>query len=161
MTTIKIGKTDQTVTVDRDRFPAHVVEYVFNYGLTQILNDCHSQIGKVKDGKPNPDYSDEKVMAAVAAKLEALYAGELRARRGEGKSGDPVADRAWTLAAADVRKALRAAGRKPKDIAEEVFEAAVEKHLAANLDSYMGRAEAMLREEREAAKGVDLSALLG
>jgi len=153
---ILIKKTGRVVEIDRAKFNDRVNEYVFTYGLTQILNDCHSSVTKKSE-----DYSDDKVHALVDKKLAALIAGELRTPRGEGSSGDPVADRAWMLAGKDIRKAMTAAGIKRADVTDEQMESAIEAHLEANLDDYMTKAKAALEAEAKAAKSVDLKSLFG
>jgi hypothetical protein len=67
-----------TLAVDPSKFNADVLEYIFTYGLKQVLNDAGSA-GKSPDQKRN--------MAIV--KLDALYKGELRKAReaGAGKTG--------------------------------------------------------------------------
>lgn len=166
MINVKIGKTGDIVEVDESKFAAHVNEFVFAYGLRQILNDCHSSLtSKVKNEAgetvDNPDYTPDNIMALVAKKLDSLYAGEIRAQRGEGGSGDPVEDRAWTLARKDVVSAARAQGHKVKDIDKEALEKFVDDFLAKNRDDYMAKAKAQLDEERAAAQAVNLKGLFG
>jgi hypothetical protein len=91
---INIGKTDRTMTVDLvklfartnnpdefirmiDRDP--VASYVVRYGLTQALNDSHSSITAKSD--PDATVRGDKAWNLAAKKLDALYAGELRAER--------------------------------------------------------------------------------
>jgi hypothetical protein len=92
---INIGKTDRTMPVDlaklfaRTRQPGRVscamidrdpvATYVVKYGLTQCLNDAHSSITAKSD--PDATVRGDKAWNLAAKKLDALYAGELRAER--------------------------------------------------------------------------------
>jgi hypothetical protein len=97
MFSINIGKTDRALSVDESKFTPAVMEYIVRYGLTQALNDAHSQI----TSKSDPDEKDraDKAWNLANKKLDALYAGELRAER-VGKPRDPVMAEAMVLAKA-------------------------------------------------------------
>ncbi len=103
---IRIKKADATVTVAWDNLPDSVQEFVKVYGLTQILNDCHSQLTKDK-----PDFSPANVMALVEKKLATLYSGELRAKR-ESASGDGIDKLVKMIAEARVNAKAKAKGLK-------------------------------------------------
>lgn len=97
MFSINIGKTDRALQVDESKFTPAVMEYVIRYGLTQALNDAHSQI----TAKSDPDAKDraDKAWNLANKKLDALYAGELRAER-VAKVKDPVMAEAMAMAKA-------------------------------------------------------------
>jgi hypothetical protein len=108
MFSINIGKTDRALQVDESKFTPAVMEYVIRYGLTQALNDAHSQITKASD--PDAKLRADKAWNLANKKLDALYAGELRAER-VGKPKDPVMVEAMAMAEAflvsqEVRKGV-------------------------------------------------------
>ena len=76
---IAINKASTSIKVEFDDLPDHVQQFVVEYGLRQILNDCHS-------GEKDP----ELAMALVEKKLAAMMAGEIKAGR---TSADPFS--AW------------------------------------------------------------------
>lgn len=82
-----------TLVVDPSRFNSDVLEYIFAYGLKQVLNDAGSA-GKNADQKRD--------MALV--KLDALYNGELRKAR-EAGAGKSAVDKMADKLAADMVKA--------------------------------------------------------
>jgi len=76
---INIGKADRTIDVDVAAFTPAVMDYVIRYGLTQALNDAHSQV--TKKTQPDDAKRGEEAWALAMKKLDALKAGELRAER--------------------------------------------------------------------------------
>lgn len=75
------------MTVDITRFTPAIHDYVYTYGLRQIINDAMADKTD-DDGKPLPD---DQIIAKAQKRLDNMYAGELRARReGGGEPADPV-----------------------------------------------------------------------
>lgn len=75
---IEVKKTGSSKQVDFDKFNQDVKDYIISYGLTQILNDAHSQYGSNPDRKNyTPDF-EVLSNAAVDAKLEGMYNGVVR-----------------------------------------------------------------------------------
>ncbi len=118
MTTIAIAKT-HTLDIDLSKFNNDVNEFIFAYGLKQLLNDAGSS-GKTPDEK----------LEMAKGKLDRLYAGELR-RVGTAKTAlDPVQAEAERLAWDAIKSGLKAAGRKVADVTDEQREAAIEAYIA-------------------------------
>lgn len=84
-----------TLAVDPTRFNADVLEYIFAYGLKQVLNDA---------GSAGKDADQKRDMAIV--KLDALYNGELRKAREAGEPTDPIGKEAYRIAGEMVAKQL-------------------------------------------------------
>ena len=76
---ITIAKT-HNLTVDESKFSPEVRDFIWNYGLIQIIRDAGS-MGK------NPD---EK-LAMSQKRLDSLYAGKFRVERDPSAAADPVA----------------------------------------------------------------------
>lgn len=96
--TIPLGRAAVygTLDVDCSRFNDTVHEYVYSYGLRQILNDAMAD-KKDDDGKP---LADDAIRAKALKRLDNMYAGELRQRRESAEPTDPVEAEAWKLAKA-------------------------------------------------------------
>ena len=77
------------------RFNADVLNYIFNYGLKQVLNDA---------GSAGKDADQKRDMALV--KLDALYNGELRKAREAGEPADPIGKEAYRIAGELVARLL-------------------------------------------------------
>lgn len=123
-----------TIAVDPSKFNSDVHEYIFAYGLKQVLNDAGSA-GKSPDQKRD--------MALV--KLDALYNGELRKAREPGQSADPVAKEAWRIAGDLVQRLLGRIWKgefKPVDMAKC-------KAFAAKHDLDLSDTEGFLEAARE------------
>jgi hypothetical protein len=84
-----------TLAVDPSKFNADVLEYIFAYGLKQVLNDA---------GSAGKDADQKRDMALV--KLDALYNGELRKARESGEPADPVGKEAYRIAGEMVARLL-------------------------------------------------------
>jgi hypothetical protein len=83
--TIPLGRNSVygTLDIDVERLPHNALEYIWNYGLKQVLNDAMAT--KVdKEGEP---LSDSQVGQKAYEKLSALYEGTLR-MRGEAVAAD-------------------------------------------------------------------------
>lgn len=88
---ISIAKTHEII-VNTERFSDHVRQYIFDYGLKQVLNDAGSA-GKNADEK----------LAMANKKLDALYAGEVR----QARESDPVRAEARKMARAVIDRELK------------------------------------------------------
>jgi hypothetical protein len=91
---VTIAKVN-TLPVDVLAFNQDVIDYIFAYGLKQVLNDAGSA-GKSTDEK----------LAMAEAKLAALYNGELRKAREAGEPADPIGKEAYRIAGELVAKLL-------------------------------------------------------
>ena len=101
---IRVNKANEMFAVVIANLPDESFNHVFNYGLRQILNDaCASS------------KSESEAREAVASRLERLMSGTLRAS--SGRTSDPIAREAKSIATAKVDAAIRAKGRKPSDVA--------------------------------------------
>jgi hypothetical protein len=75
--TIPLGRNSVygTLAVEVARLPANALEYVWMYGLKQVINDAMAT--KVVDGVT---LENDAIAAKAANKLDALYEGNLRMR---------------------------------------------------------------------------------
>ena len=129
---ISLGKGGE-ISVDVAKLceSAAVVNYIFTYGLKQMLNDVHAS---EKDAEAKKGLSQKK--------LDSLYRGEVAQSRAS--SGDPVAREMKAMAEADVKAKLKTLGRKVSEIKKDVLTSVIEKQLEANKDAYRKAAEAKL-----------------
>jgi hypothetical protein len=83
--TIPLGRNSVygTLDVDVERLPHNALEYVWSYGLRQVINDAMA----TKVDKDGNALSDREVGLKAYDKLQALYAGTLR-MRGEAIAAD-------------------------------------------------------------------------
>lgn len=145
---IRIKKADRSVAVDFGALPQVTQDFVVKYGLTQILNDCHSQLTK-----DSPDFSQENVMALVNKKLDALARGDLSRKRGEKTvSGDTVESMMFDIACEEIKAGLAKAGIKIK--ATDLKERA-KARVAGHADRLRAKAETRLAELAELADDID------
>ena len=156
---ISIQKIGQSVDVDFQALPQLSQEFIINYGLRQILNDCHSSITL----KSKAEYQDDHaifaadVMNAVNAKLAAIVAGDLTTRRGSGQPADPVEREALKIAREELTAAVKAKGKRIKQI--ENFDELVKAHAEKNEERLMKEARARIKASATKAEAVDLEAL--
>lgn len=115
---IHIART-HILPVDTTKFSQAVTDYIFAYGLKQVLNDA---------GSSGKDTLQKLAMAEK--KLAALYEGTVRAVREGG--GDPIKAEMARLAVANVNGRIRAAGRKIKEFTDEQLQVAYDRYIAAN-----------------------------
>jgi len=132
MRKINIAKANAELELDDSAWPANSKEYVYNYGLTQMLNDTiagYAVIGgqvcinkkPLKDTSPST--FEAICLARVQKKIDALESGDVRAAGT--RVGDPVKADAVELAIEmTVRGAFKKAG-KPLD-AKAMRAAAIE-----------------------------------
>lgn len=130
--TISLGKGG-SITVDVEKLQAmpQVAEYIFNYGLKQMLNDVHA--GE-KEASAKLGLSQKK--------LDSLYRGEVAQSRESG--GDPVAREMKAMAESDLKAKIKALGKQVGKIDKKVFAELVGKQVAANEEAYRKTAEAKL-----------------
>lgn len=146
---ISLGKGGEIeVDVAKLAASAAVVNYVFNYGLKQMLNDVHAS---EKDAAAKLGLSQKK--------LDSLYRGEVAQARIS--SGDPVKREMRNLAEEDVKDAMRKAGIKPSALAKGKLAEIIEAQMAKNEAKYRKTAEAKLAIKVESVDTVDVMALLG
>ena len=147
MQTVVIART-HGLEIDPAKFNVAVTEFIFNYGLKQLLNDAGST------GK-NPD---EK-LAMAQKKLQALYEGVVRTA-GSGKPGKtPLEAEAYRIAWAMIKAGIIAKGLKVKDFAEEKRDELVARLIAKD-ESIMDKAREALAT-KATAPTVDLADLMG
>ena len=145
---ISLGKAG-SIKVDLDKIQAHeaVVDYVFMYGLKQMLNDVHAS---EKDLAAKPGMSQKK--------LDSLYRGEVAQTRVGG--GDPVAAKMRELAREDVEKAIKKIGKKAKDFSKEALAKAIAGKLEKDNAAYRKAAEQILAIKPKTSEDDDILGLL-
>ena len=100
--TIPLGRGAKygVIEVDDSRFNAEVEEYLWLYGIRQVLNDAMA----TKTDKDGNELSDAAIREKAENRLAALYEGTLRQR---GESIEPL-DPVEAVAFGEVRKAITA-----------------------------------------------------
>jgi hypothetical protein len=161
MTTIIINKTGRSVDINESDIPTNAKEFIFNYGLRQMLNDCHSSlVAKDWDTEKDGDYATA-VNKVVDAKIAQILAGDLTTRRGSSEPIDPVERMALRIA----REAVKNALKSKKGLSIKAYEAAngegsydtlVEKHLEKNNEQIVKEAKIQLKKLAEHVVEVDL-----
>lgn len=145
--TISLGKAGEIqVEVAKLLESEAVVQYIFNYGLKQMLNDVHAS---EKDPAAKIGLSQKK--------LDSLYRGEVAQQR-VGGGGDPVKREMLAMAKTDVNAKIKALGKKLGDYDKETLNSVYEKQMAANESQYRKAAEAKLAIKPEKAE-LDLADL--
>ena len=146
---ISLGKGGE-ITVDVAKLAKSdaVVNYIFTYGLKQMLNDVHAS---EKDAAAKLGLSQKK--------LDSLYRGEVAQARAS--SADPVKREMRALAEADVKDAMRKGGIKASALAKGKLAEIIDAQLAKNEAKYRKTAEAKLAITVESVDTVDVMALLG
>lgn len=147
MTNVVIAKV-HSIEVDEAKFSDAVKEFIFAYGLKQLLNDAGSA-GKTPDEK----------LAMGEKKLASLYEGTLRTARVGGGGKDPVAAEMDRIAWEVLRAAIMGQGRKLKDVTDEQKAELIEKYLKKYEAKTRKEAEARL-EARKNVPTVDLKGIL-
>ena len=146
---ISLGKGGEiTVDVAKLAESAAVVNYVFNYGLKQMLNDVHAS-----------EKDPEAKLGLSQKKLDSLYRGEVAQARVS--SGDPVKREMRAMAEADVKAAMRVAGVKPSELPKGKLAEIIDAQMAKNEAKYRKAAEAKLAIKVEKVDAVDVMSLLG
>lgn len=144
MAQVLIAKT-HTLEVDTEALTPAVREYIFNYGLKQVLNDAGSA-GKTPDEK----------LGMAQKKLDALMRGEVARAR---EAVDEIGAEARRIARKRIGDALRAKGQKLKDVEAKAMDDAVAK-LAQRAD-IMEAAREAVEARRGAAVGISDDILEG
>lgn len=100
--TIPLGRNSVygTMPVDCTKFPPHVVDHIWNYGVRQLLNDAMAN----KKDEDGADLPADQIVAKAQKRLDTLYSGELRAKGETAEPVDPVEAEAWKLAKAAMTK---------------------------------------------------------
>lgn len=144
MQTISLGKAGSIdVDVAALRAMPQVEEYIFSYGLKQMLNDVHA-------GEKDAD----KKKALSQKKLDSLLRGEVAQAR-VGRTGDPIMREMLAMAETDLKAKLVKIGKKVKDYEKSVWAAVVQKQVDANAEAYRTAAEAKLAIKPEGVESAD------
>ena len=123
------------VDIDASTLPAHVNEYIYEYGIRQILNDAVSD----KNDKYGNRLTAKEILAKAQAKYDQLVRGELRARNAA-EPADPVMAEAFKLAKKRLEEAFRAKGLWPAK-GDDKFQRAVDARLKSLKKPEMDAAE--------------------
>jgi len=108
--TIALGRNSVYGTLDVDvaRLPSNALEYVWMYGLKQVINDAMAT-KTIKDGDDVRDLTNDEIAEKALNKLDALYDGTLR-MRGEAVAADAYEAEAIREAKRYIIAALSKAG---------------------------------------------------
>ena len=136
--TIGLGKGGEIV-VDVAKLAEHpaVVNYIFNYGLKQMLNDVHAA---EKDAAAKLGLSQKK--------LDSLYKGEVAQARAT-SAGDKLTREMRLVATEIVKDKLRAIGKPWGKLSKDVQKSVVDKYIETYADDVKKAAQARL----DAVKG--------
>lgn len=154
---VKIGEAG-SIDVDVTALQAMpaVSQYIWNYGLKQMLNDVHASVTKKVEADDAKRAASKR--ALVEKKLASLMAGEIAQER-VGTSGSPVEREMYKMAEADLKAKLPAIGKKVGDFTKEVWASVVTKQMEKGADSYRKAAEAKLAIKPDAVE-FDIMSLL-
>lgn len=157
--TISLGDAGE-IAVDVAKMFDHeaVIQYVFNYGLKQMLNDVHA--GETAKKTPDEKTRNANKLALATKKLNSLLAGEVaQARLG----GDPIARLVRDMALDAVKADIRKAGKKFSDFKKENIAKGVEAKIAKFGEEYRKAAEKIVKMKPVVADddSDDIMALLG
>jgi len=134
-----------------------VVNYVFQYGLRQIIGDVHA--GETKSKTPDDETRKANKRALIGKKLASLYAGEVAQAR-VGFGGDPVKREGMAMAERDLKAKLPAIGKKVGDFDKAVWRGLVEKQFAKGEAEYRAKAEAKLAIKPKGVETLDADDIL-
>lgn len=156
--TIALGSAG-SVDVQPDKFTDQVRDYIFEYGLKQMLNDAHASI----TAKTHPKEA-ERASAKVAMaekKLASLLAGQVAQARASAER-DPVGAEVRRMAEAEVKQAIKLNGKKVGDYAK-IMPQLVDKMIEKNGAKYRPVAERVVAERASAPviEVPDLEDILG
>lgn len=151
---ITINKTG--AVFETGDFPTVAKDFIFAYGLRQILNDCHASIQR-KDFESQEAFIGA-VNERVKAKLAALESGDITTRQ-VGTTLDPVTKLGMTLARELVVTAIKAKGLKVKQIDPAKLEAKVEEVYQAKKAHWDNEAKKQLAAKAKDSEGIDLGDL--
>ena len=135
---VYLGKGGE-ITVDVSRLAAHdaVINYIFNYGLKQMLNAVHAS---EKDANAKLGLSQKK--------LDSLYRGEVAQARAT-SSGDRLQREMRLVATEIVKDKLRAIGKSWGKLSKDVQKDVVDNYLA----TYDADVRKAAQERIDATKG--------
>lgn len=160
---VKIGALNGAVEVDAGQFSPAVSAYIFEYGLKQMLNDCHASVTSAVE--PDDEKRAEAKLATVQKKLDSLYAGMVSQPR-QGGTADPRAKLIRGFAEAELAEGVRKAGKKLADVKKQVDDkgksvwlAAVQRLVEKNAERYGKAADAALKARGAAQSEIDLGEL--
>lgn len=148
---VQINKTGTILEVGE--LPQSAQDFVFNYGIRQILNDCHSSI-KQSDFKSVDEFR-AAVDNAVSKKLAALQAGEFTVRRSSAEPIDPVERMVAKVAKEELEAAIRAKGLKLRDVSAERKEALLASHIEKNNERLTREAKTRLKKSETVEINLD------
>lgn len=156
---IIIGKTQSVVEVKLDSMVSVSKDFIFAYGLRQILNDCHASVQR-KDFETQEAFV-EAVEARVKSKLEALYSGDISTRTASGKAAvSPLDTMIEKIAKEIVIPALRAKvkslGGKFGDITDAQKAKILQEYIEKNRDTLEKEATKRLKAQKAQADSVEL-----
>lgn len=98
---IRIGKLNHDVAINDEKMPMQSKDFVFNYGLKQLLNDSFVS-----------GETDEERHNLLERKVEKLYAGTLSIRDGGTRESDPLAREITKLATGKTSEHFKKKGVK-------------------------------------------------
>lgn len=140
--TITSGEAGEiTVDVAKLLQSEAVANYVFQYGIRQIVGDVHA--GLTKKVEPDDAKRVAGKRALIEKKLASLYAGEVAQAR-VGFSGDPIKREGMAMAESDLRKAIAKIDKKVSDFDKAVWRGLVERQFAKGEEEYRAKAAAKL-----------------
>lgn len=94
-----------TIEVDIRQFAEHVRDFIFEYGIRQLLNDAMA----TKVDKEGNDLTNDEIIAKAYNRRNNLYSGELR-RAGNGTVADPFLAECYAEAKAQTIATLKKKG---------------------------------------------------
>ena len=158
MTNITIAKTGQSIEIDFAALPANSQDFIINYGLRQILNDCHSSL-TIKGWEGDKADFDKAVMEAVEEKFGAIMSGDLTIRgTGEPRIVDPVEKEVRAIARAEIETKLQGANLSARKIGKEKMAELLAAHIEKSGDRLRKDAKAAIK--RREAIDVDTGDIL-
>lgn len=96
------------LNVELERLPYQVKDYIFEYGLRQVLNDAMA----TKTDEDGNVLTAEEIVAKAEKRLANLYDGTLRSRSaGDAEPLDPFEAECYRIAIADLQSIFRAGGK--------------------------------------------------
>jgi hypothetical protein len=149
---INIAKANRPLPVNVDGFTPAVMEYVIRYGLTQMLNDAHSQVTAKTEA--DPVKRGEAAWALAEKKLKALESGVTRVARVGGPRGDAIATEVKRIAKANILGRAKAKGLDAKTV-QTNFADWMAKYIAANESELRAAAEKAIAERESLAVDLD------
>ncbi len=160
---ISIGALNGNVEVNAAMFSPAVSAYVFEYGLKQMLNDCHASV--TASVEPDDAKRAEAKLAMVQKKLDSLYAGHTVQARTGGTS-DPRTKLIRQFAEQELQEGIKKAGKKVADVKKQVdaqgngvYLTAILRLIDKHEDRYIKAADAALKARGAASTELDLGEL--